>query len=58
MFLVTFLSWRQKSDEQNGQEDGIDLAISTFWMEEMVLPGTQRNLIRSLWHPCGFKQEL
>lgn len=30
MFLVTFLSRRQKFDEQREQEDGIYIAISTF----------------------------
>lgn len=29
MFLVTFLSWRQKS-EQKEQKDGIYIAISAF----------------------------
>lgn len=30
MFLVIFLSWRQKFDEQKDQEDGIYIAISTL----------------------------
>lgn len=55
VFLLAFLSWRQKYDErEEQQEDDIYIVISTFWMEEMVLHG--RSLIRSLCHHWGCKQ--
>ena len=57
--LVAFLSRRQKYDErEQQQEDGIYIAISTFWMEEIILHGMERSLIRSLCHHCVCKQEL
>lgn len=44
--------------EKNNRRMAFMLLFPHFWVEEMVLHGTGRSLIRSLYHCCGCKQEL